>query len=125
MHGRASKGSTGLNGGLLLKSDKAIICIDCDQQACTSTARTAAAVAKKTSRRVDDSNVAPRYSIAADVKWCKWRSTCDIKRASQGKELHKQASPTLAAVLFDPRCVDKFRVKARGWRRHRTVAPQL
>lgn len=45
MHGRASKGSTGLNGGLLLKSDKAIICIDCDQQACTSTARTAAAAA--------------------------------------------------------------------------------
>lgn len=124
MHGRASKGSMGLEGGLLQRPDMAAICIDCDQQTCASTVRTA------TKDDDDDSNVAQRMLLhCLDVICCMWRFTCDIEDSIlPRKELRKQAStqarPTLATLL-GPRYVHESKVEASGWQRHRTVAPRL
>jgi len=52
MHGRASKGSTGLDDGLVVKDQTATIYIDCDQQTHTSTARAAAETETAASHRV-------------------------------------------------------------------------
>ena len=122
MHGRASKGSMGLDGGLLQRRDRltgcnmhrlrsADLCIDRQD-------------GRKDKDDDDDSNVAQHYCIAVDVIWCKWRFTCNTEDSCRGKSCaSKHASPTLATLL-GPRYVHELKVEASGWQRHHTVAPR-
>ena len=105
MHGRASKGSMGLDGGLPAKTRQgrnmhrlrsADLCIDRQDDSSdqgttmTTTAKSQSVIA---------------LLLPWTVRWCKWLFTCNIKTNLLRNELRKQArKPNLGHIAWSAVC---------------------